>query len=386
MKVLTVCIPMTGHLNPLVPLIGAFLDAGDDVLVTTGSDVKREVVETGAHFAPAGHSFGSWFERLGARTRAFPGDGLAPERILSYFLPRVFGEAALDDMVDGVLSAATEFAPDVVVFDPFALAGPLVADIIGVPGVQIPITLPLSRSNLDLVDDAVCPMWRAFGRRSPGLAGVYAGLTADIWPEALGVRDVDGGATRLSLRPSPTPAVPPRPTEVPTVYMTLGTVYGGAKDVFAEVLRGLAKEPVQLVVTVGADHDPTALDGIAPNARVERYVPHAELLPTCSAVVHHGGSGTMFGAIAHGLPQVVLPQGADNYINADAIAAAGLGVALRPEAVNADSIRDAVMSVLCDATFAKTAGVVADQVAAMPSPAEFVANLRTATVRPVAKV
>ena len=130
MKVLTVCIPMTGHLNPLVPLIGAFLDAGDDVLVATGSDVKREVVETGAHFAPAGHSFGSWFERLGARTRAFPGDGLAPERILSYFLPRVFGEAALDDMVDGVLSAATEFAADVVVFDPFALAGPLVADII----------------------------------------------------------------------------------------------------------------------------------------------------------------------------------------------------------------------------------------------------------------
>ena len=385
MKVLTVCIPMAGHLNPLVPLIGAFLDAGDDVLVATGSDVKLEVVETGAQFAPAGRSFGWWFERLGARTRALPGDGLAPERILSYFLPRVFGEVALEDMIDGVLSAATDFAPDVIVFDTFAFAGPLVADIIGVPSVQVPITLPLSRADLEVVDDAVCPMWRAFGRRSPGLAGVYAGLTADIWPEALGVRDVDDG-TRLSLRPSPPPTVRPRPTTVPTVYITLGTVYGGATHVFAEVLRGLASEPVQLVVTVGVDQDPSALDGIAPNARLERFLPHAELLPTCSAVVHHGGSGTMFGAMAHALPQVILPQGADNYINADAVAAGGLGVALRPDAVSAGSVRDAVTSVLCDPTFAKTAGVAADQVAAMPSAAEFVANMKTAIVRQAANV
>src|SRR5690348_17310766 len=103
MKVLVVCIPLAGHLNPLLPLIRAFVDAGDDVLVATGSDVRAEVVAAGAEHAPAGHGFGWWFERLDARTRAMPGDGLAPDRILSYFIPRVFGEAALDDMVDGAL-------------------------------------------------------------------------------------------------------------------------------------------------------------------------------------------------------------------------------------------------------------------------------------------
>jgi UDP:flavonoid glycosyltransferase YjiC (YdhE family) len=356
MKVLTVCIPLTGHLNPLVPIVDAFLDAGDDVLVATGPHVEPAVVETGAQFASAGDGFGSWFERLSARTRAVPGDGLVPERILGYFLPRVFGEAALDDMVDDVLSAATDFAPDVIVYDTFAFAAPLVADIIGVPAVQIPITLPLSRALLESIDDAVCPMWRAFGRRSPGLAGLYAGVTADIWPNTLGVRDVDGG-TRLSLRPSPAPAVSPRPTEPPTVYVTLGTMYGGATHVFAEVLRGLANEHVQVVVTVGADNDPATLNGIASNALVERYLPQAELLPTCSAVVHHGGSGTMFGAMAHGLPQVVLPQGADNYINADAVASSGLGVALLPDATSSDSVRAAVTSVLCDSSTAKAAHV-----------------------------
>jgi len=385
MKVLVVCIPLAGHLNPLKPLIGAFVDAGDEVLVASGPDVRPEVVAAGAEFAPAGHGFGWWFERLGARTRAMPGDGLAPDRILSYFLPRVFGEAALEDMVDGALGAATEFSPDLVVFDTFALAGPLVADIVGAPSVNIPVTLPLARTELELLDDAVCPMWRAFGRRSPGLAGIYRGLTADLWPAGLNVRDVDGG-TRLALRPCPVPRGPRRSTDEPTVYVTLGTLYGGSTDVFREVLRGLASEPVRVVVTVGADQDPAALDGIAVNARVERYLDHAELLPTCSAVVHHGGSGTMFGALANGIPQVVIPQGADNYINADAVASAALGVALRPADLTAEAVRDAVDSVLHKPNFATTAGVVADEIAAMPSHADFAASLRTVIVPRTAKV
>ncbi|HZQ85438.1 MAG TPA: glycosyltransferase [Acidimicrobiales bacterium] len=376
MRVLVVCIPVTGHVNPLLPLIDAFAAAGDEVLVASGPQAHSDVVAAGAKFTPAGRGFGDWFERLTERTRAMPGDGVAPERILSYFLPRVFGEAALDDMVDGVLGAATEFGPDVVVFDTFALAAPLVADIVGVPSVQVPITLPLPSALLELIDDAVCPMWRAFGRVSPGLAGVYRGLTADIWPGGLNVRDVDAGA-RASLRPCPLPIGPAQPTEVPTVYVTLGTMYGGATAVFAEVLRGLASAPVQVVVTVGADQDPRALDGIAANARIERYVPHDELLPACSAVVHHGGSGTMFGALAHGLPQVVLPQGADNYVNGDAVAAAGLGVTLRPNDVSAEAIRDAVDMALHDGSVAASARRVAEEIAAMPSHDDFAAVARS---------
>ena len=381
MKVLVVCIPLSGHFNPLKPLIGAFVGAADEVLVASGSDIRGEVVAAGAEFAPAGHGFGLWFERLSTRTRAMPGDGLAPDRILRYFLPRVFGEAAFDDMVDGVLDAATEFRPDLVVFDTFALAAPLVADIVGVPSVNIPITLPLARIELELMEDAVCPIWRAFGRQSPGLAGIYRGVTADIWPAGLKVRDVDEGI-RLALRPCPVPTAPRRPGDEPTIYVTLGTLYGGATHVFAEVLRGLASEPVRVVVTVGADNDPAALRGIAANARVERYLDQSKLLPTCSAVVHHGGSGTMFGALAHQLPQVVIPQGADNYVNADAITAAGLGLAVDPADLTASAVRNAVDTVLHEPAFGAAAGVLAQEIATMPSHADFVASLRAVVARP----
>jgi MGT family glycosyltransferase len=190
----------------------------------------------------------------------------------------------------------------------------------------------------------------------------------------------------MALRPCPVPTGPQRPTEEPTVYVTLGTLYGGATDVFVEVLRGLAGGSVRVVVTVGADQDPAALDGIAANARVDRYLSHEELLPTCSAVVHHGGSGTMFGALAHGLPQVVIPQGADNYVNAEAVAAAGLGVALRSADLIADTIREAVERVLHDPGFGTAARVVADEIAAMPSHADLAAGLRTEIGRPTATV
>lgn len=375
MKVLVTCIPQAGHLNPLKALIEAFVESGDDVVVASGRGVRSEILAAGAAFAPAGHDFGFWFERLSERTRAMPGDGLAPDRILRYFLPRVFGEAALDDMVDGVLDAATEFSPDLVVFDTFALAGPLVAEIVGVPSLNVPITLPLARDVLEAMDDAVRPMWRAFRRQSPGLAGIYRGLTADIWPQSLNVRDVDDG-TRLALRPCSVPTGQRRPTDQPTVYVTLGTLYGGASHVFAEVLRGLANEPVRVVVTVGRDQDPAPLEGIAANARVERYLDHKELLPTCSVAVHHGGSGTMFDALAHGLPQVVIPQGADNYVNAEAVAAGGLGVALGPAEMRAGAIRNAVDSVLRDPSFRTAARRVADEIAAMPSHVEFVTRLK----------
>ena len=91
----------------------------------------------------------------------------------------------------------------------------------------------------------------------------------------------------------------------------------------------------------------------------------------------------MFGALAHGLPQVVIPQGADNYVNADAVAAAGLGLALRPAELTADAIRDAGDAVLHSSSFANAAGVVADEIAAMPSHTDFAASLRTVVRRHV---
>lgn len=376
MKVLMVCVPVMGHVNPLVPVAEAFTEAGDEVFITTGPGVEHVVEAVGATYIEAGRHFGAWFERLGARGRTSPGDGLAPARIMPYFLPRVFGEVGIDEMIDGVLAAAAEVSPDLIVFETFALAAPLAAEVLGVPSVHIPITLPLGRQVLDLIDDAVTPMWRRLGYENPGCAGLFRGLTADIWPSILDVEDEDDGV-RLSLRPARAPHSGAARSDPPTVYVTLGTIYGGNHDTFVEVLGGLADVDARVVVTVGPNQDPARLRAVAPNAAVERYIPHAALLPRCSAVIHHGGSGTMFDALAHGLPQVVLPQGADHYINARAVTNAGVSVSIQPDDLSSSVIRAAVRDVLTDRTYKQNAALGAAQIADMPSAQEFVGAVRS---------
>ena len=74
MKVLVVSTPLSGHLNPLLPVVDALLSGGDEVVVATGVDAATTVENCGARFSAAGAGDGAWFERLRDRTRGNPGD------------------------------------------------------------------------------------------------------------------------------------------------------------------------------------------------------------------------------------------------------------------------------------------------------------------------
>ena len=104
-----------------------------------------------------------------------------------------------------------------------------------------------------------------------------------------------------------------------TVYFTLGTVFHvESGDLMERVLEGLREVPAQIVVTVGRERSPSELGPQPAHVRIERFVPQAEILPRCDAVVSHGGSGSVLGALAHGIPLVLLPIGADQPLNARA--------------------------------------------------------------------
>ncbi len=367
--------PGAGHITPLVPLISALLDAGDDVLVVSGPEARAVVERTGARFDQAGGSQADVMARLAARTRGAPGDGIAPERILHYFLPRAFGEIAVDDMIDDVLRVGRQFRPEVVVFEAFALAGPLAADVLGVPAVAHMFGPLPPLDAVVLANDAVSPIWRAHGRSVPGWAGMFRHLTIQICPPSLEVADVPVGKS-IGLRPAVLPKAPASTAERPLVYATFGTLFNADLDLFRLVLDALANEPVDVVVTVGRDQDPAALLPHPANARVERFVPQADLLPNCSAIVHHGGAGTTFGALAHGVPQVILPQGADNFEHANMCQAAGVAVSLHPDVLTADTLVAAVRSVLAEASYGTASSRCAAEIAAMPDAPQVVESLR----------
>jgi UDP:flavonoid glycosyltransferase YjiC (YdhE family) len=130
-------------------------------------------------------------------------------------------------------------------------------------------------------------------------------------------------------------------------------------------------------VTVGPDADPSALGSQPSHVRVEQYVPQTAVIRNCDLVVSHAGSGTVLSTLKQGLPQLCLPQGADQFLNASAVTASGAGLALAPNEATAESIRDAVTRLLHDSGFGTAATRLSGEIAAMPSPDEVAAVLET---------
>jgi MGT family glycosyltransferase len=167
---------------------------------------------------------------------------------------------------------------------------------------------------------------------------------------------------------------PQCPQSPPLVYFSLGTLWANA-EVVASVLEGLAELPVRVVATLGSLH-PDDVGPVPRNVELHQYVPQAEVLPDASLVVHHAGAGTMFGALAHGLPQVALPQAADNFINADLLALSGTAVVLRPDELTSPAVTAAVTRLLADEAAGRTARAMRDEIAAMPTADEVADQLR----------
>ncbi|HBJ94291.1 MAG TPA: hypothetical protein DDZ43_15535 [Hyphomonadaceae bacterium] len=67
-------------------------------------------------------------------------------------------------------------------------------------------------------------------------------------------------------------------------------------------------------------------------------VPHDLIFPRCSAILHHGGAGTLDTALRAGVPQIVMPRHLDQFWHADALWKSGVAPKLlkRGQVAHAD--------------------------------------------------
>ena len=128
-------------------------------------------------------------------------------------------------------------------------------------------------------------------------------------------------------------------------------MYNQNLGVFRTVLEGLRGDELNVVVTVGNQNDPAAFGPQPANVQIHRFVPQDLVLPECTLAVIHGGAGSTVGALAFGLPLVLVPQGADQFFNTERVVAAGAGIGLPPGQFSADSVRQAVRALLDDEAY-----------------------------------
>jgi len=383
MRVLVSCISAHGHLQPLLPLVRALADAGHEIAIATGPSMQSRARATGFTTFEAGIDAQAAFERL---AEVFPDqeyNRLAPDEILDWYIPHLFGEILAPAMLADLEPLAQSWRPDVILHDIWELAAPIAAAHLGIPSVSQALGIRFSNSMIEAAAKAVAPLWQQRRLEPEPTAGIYRHLCLDITPPTL--QPYEPAPYYDAIRPLRPIAPPPIPGErlpvwieqrraVPLVHMTLGTNFSTNSDLsmFRSVIEGLGNLEMDIAITIGFEVAPTSFEPLPDNVHIESYLPHSLLLPHCAAVICHGGPGTTLSALALGLPLLVLPQGADQYIVGDLVQRVGAGLRLVPSEVTPSNIRSSVLALLHERIYQSGARRLQREIAAMPGPDEGV--------------
>jgi UDP:flavonoid glycosyltransferase YjiC (YdhE family) len=140
------------------------------------------------------------------------------------------------------------------------------------------------------------------------------------------------------------------------------TVMEGQPEAVQRICDGIAGTGVDAILTLGPAVDRAALR-VPSRIEIAEWADHDRLLPTCAAVIGHGGLGTTLRALAHGVPLLLLPFGRDQGFNAARVAELGAGLELARDADPGD-VAAALRRLLDEPGFAAAAREAAARIAA----------------------
>ncbi|SHM72729.1 nucleotide disphospho-sugar-binding domain-containing protein [Cryptosporangium aurantiacum] len=357
MRVLVVSAPLPGHVLPLVPLTRALATAGHDVLVATAADAASTVSDIGLpveDVAP-GFDFAAVARGVALRHPLVARAELAGNGGRKG-VGALFG-AVNARLVDAVRDVTEQFRPDVVVAEPLAVAGLIAAAGHGVPAVRHETNL---FDGAELVAATARPALRKLAiDRLPEPAGVIQVLPPSV------VGDRPGWPMRYEA-PAPA-ALPSWLTETPAqprILVSRSTVAGPGNEHMMRSLVAVAGEVDAEIVLVRPE--PGLPPELPVNVRTIGWVSLDAVLPTCTAIVHHGGAGTVQAALAAGVPQLVVPGPGDRRYNAELVARIGAGLCVPGRTLAAEHLT----RLITDDGLRRVSVTIQDQLAARPSPTQ----------------
>ncbi|WP_103354065.1 glycosyltransferase [Amycolatopsis sp. CA-128772] len=362
MRILFTCRPAYGHLFPLLPLALAAKAAGHDVVFGTGEAFVPKVRDLGFEAHRAG--IGIAEAETEAKRRHGEDAGFVDVGIT------MFGELLPQSLLDDLTPLLPKLRPGLVIYEMSDVGAGIAARRAGLPAVSVVIGRSMPPELLAVAAERLRPLWGAL----PADA-LLGDACVDVWPDSLRDPGTAAVPTTFRMRPTPfDPDVPLPPLPGDFVYLTLGTVVYGATQLLRGAIHALSRLDVDVLVALGPG-DPAELGPLPDRVRVAGFVPQAEVLKHASLVVHHGGTGTTLAALGAGLPQLILPQGADQFANADALSSLGAAKALVGDAVRMDAIETAARTLLSDPEPREIAQRVAREIAGMPSPEQVLAEV-----------
>jgi UDP:flavonoid glycosyltransferase YjiC (YdhE family) len=384
-----------GSLPPELSVARALVDRGHRVSVLADPTAEREALAAGADFRP-------WRDAPHLRSRRPEDDVLrdyearTPPQLIARLSERLICTPSAVQAAEAT-RAIEALRPDALVSSSMLLGPQVAGEAAGLPVTALmpniyflpvpgrppfgtgwqPARGPLGRAR----DRAVTALGgRAWSKGLEPLNATRAafGLAplAHVWEQLDHARRVLVLSSRAFDDPSPLPPnvryagarlgdpawVEPWEPPAGDAPLVLVSLSSGAQDqlaVLRRIVAGVAALPVRAVVTTGHAIDPEEVPAPA-HIQVLRSAPHSQVLAQASAVVTHGGHGTVLRSLAAGVPALVLPMGRDQLDNAARVVARGAGLRLKPSARPA-AIAAAVRRLLDEPRHREGAGRVAER-------------------------
>jgi MGT family glycosyltransferase len=363
-KVAVFCLPASGHLNPLLAMVGELTRRGVEVDVW-GTERWRKAVEAS----------GAWLRPLPALERFEALDS----RLGMFAFAELLASVALET-TPALSEALQRSRPDLVVYDAMTPCGAFVARALRLPAVatyasfgNVPERSPLPPVPVLLAVHGPrhlpANLGRFFRRRAlmaqaldrygvdqlafPNVVSspadcniVFTSEPFQIFRDRLDERFHFVGPC-IGARGDPGDFPLAELDGQKVVYVSLGTVFHSDLTFFRRCLEAFG-QGFKLVMSVGATNDPAALGPLPPGCIVRRHVPQLEVLKRAALCVTHGGMNSVNEAMLERVPMVVAPQAADQFLVARRVKELGLGARLGPRLPSAARLRAMGEAVMAD--------------------------------------
>jgi len=380
MRVLLSTYDSRGGVEPLVALAVRLQALGAEALVCAPPDCAERLAEVGVPLVPAGEPvralvhgetppsmadvprriaelIAAWFDKVAAAA------GGCDALVASGLMPAAAGARSVAEKL-GIHSEYVGYCP-IFLPSPHHRPQPL-------PGRAVPpdvtdkqVLNDLDVQNYNAVYGPALNTYRVANGLPPVdnvrdyIIGDHPWLAADPtlapWREPAGLDVVQTGAWILpDERPLPAELEAFLGAGPPPVYVGFGSMRA-PKDIARVAIEAIRAQGRRALVAHGwADLAP--IDDRDDCFEVGE-VNHQALFGRVAAVVHHGGAGTTTTATRAGVPQVVVPQWADQPYWASRVADLGIGAAHDVQAPTTESLSAALRTVLTPQTRARATAV-----------------------------
>ncbi|MBK1787857.1 activator-dependent family glycosyltransferase [Prauserella cavernicola] len=414
MRVLFTTYPEKAFFQAMAPLAWALRTAGHEVLFASQPELVDDIIDGGLTAVPVGRDHATWRlaeshpEETEAERAGLPSpydaafrrpEDLSWAEMTAGYRHHLLLWHKMDNfpMIDDLVALARHWKPDLVIWEPTTYAGAIAAKASGAAHARLLWSIDVfatarqhylrlrERQPAEARTDPMGEWLRGYADRY-GFAYdedlINGQFTIDLLPESLRLEAPGLRYLPVQYVPYGGKAVVPdwlsHPPRRPRVALTLGITatnrFAGYTVDVQSILDSLSDLDIEVVAAI-ARQEQDKLARIPDNTRVVSFTPLHALMPTCSAVIHHAGPGTLRTTSRYGVPQLMLPWDFDEPELARGLAAQGAGLVLDPGEASGEAVRAHLLRLLREPEFALAAGRLRDDMLATPSPNELAGEL-----------